>query len=139
MAGQTLGGAVMEAAAAQADSAGVGLKRAREGAQEVKDEVERLALRRIETGWRGSAAATPVAHCLGSGSGSSQSELEDEEGNGEWIGMARRADKSGARRARFAGILDAWSRRRCRAGRGMGVAYEHSGTQEETVIVLTEF
>ena len=51
-----------------------------------------------------------------------------------------RTDKNGAaQRTRFAGILDAWSRRRCRAGRGMGVAYEHSGAQEETVIVLTEF
>ena len=125
----------MAAAAAQADSAGVGLKRARGGAQEVKDEVELLGLRRIETGWRGSAAATPAAHY----SGSAQSELEDEEGNGEWIGMARRADKNGARRARFAGKLDAWSRRWCRAGRGMGVAYEYSGAQEEIVIVLTKF
>ena len=51
-----------------------------------------------------------------------------------------RTDKNGAaQRTRFAGILDAWSRRRCRAGRGMGVDTGTVQHRRSTVIVLTDF
>ena len=43
-------------------------------------------------------------------SGSTQLELEVGEGSGKWIGTARGADKSGARRARIASACNAWRR-----------------------------
>ena len=51
-----------------------------------------------------------------------------------------RTDKNGAaQRTRFAGILDVWSRRRCRAGRGMGVDTGTVQHRRSTMIILTDF
>ena len=90
------------------DSAGGGLNRARGWSEEVRGEVERLRVRRIEVGRRGTASAASDG---GFARLCSRELKEGDEGKeGRRSFRCTREDKSGARRARFAGMLDAWRR-----------------------------
>ena len=115
----------MAAGGLELDLAGFGLNRARGGAGQVWGEARELGARRIRAGRRGTAGGASdgalLVLCL----------RELEEGD-EGKGMAGkrsfqgvREDKGGARRARFAGMLDAWrARRRPQQRYGVGAAQE---------------
>ena len=70
----------------------------------------------IGAGRRGWPARRAAAAQLGSARASSSKGMK----GGEKDRVARTDKNGAAQRTRFAGILDVWSRRRCRAGRGMG-------------------
>ena len=100
------------------DSAGGGLNRARGWSEEVRGEVERLGVRRIEVGRRGTTDAA---------------------GDGGFARLCSREleEKSGAQTARFTGCsMRGGARRRPDAGMGVGRAqWKHWSC---TVLVLIE-
>ena len=92
-------------------------------------------MRKSERGRRGLPARRAAAAQLSSARASSRKGMKGGEKD-----RVVRTDKNGAaQRTRFAGILDVWSRRRCRAGRSKGVDTGTVHHRRSTVIVLTDF
>ena len=97
----------------------------------MEGEVARLWARGIEAGWRRSAGGAPATSSARARLGVN---ARKKKGTGK-VDMASRADKNGARRARFAGARDTW--RSPAVCRGMGA--EHSGEQGSTVNPFDQF
>ena len=92
---------------------------------EVEGEVAQLWVHGIEARWRHSAGEAPTTSSAQARLGVNARRKK----GAEKVDKAWRADKNGARRARFAGARDTWmSPAVCR---GMGA--EHSGEQGSTV------